>query len=213
MNLVLFGASGTIGQRIANEAFARRHRVTAVVRDPSRIDRSRQGLTVVKGDVRDAASVAQVAKGADAVVSAVAPTGGQPFTMLPDAARALIDGVRQAGVKRLVIVGGAGSLESPEGGRVMDRASFPAAWKPYAQAHANALDIYRRDAVGLDWTYLSPADHIEPGERTGRYRTGGDELVVDAEGHSRISAEDFAVALLDELERPAHLWRRFTVGY
>jgi uncharacterized protein len=98
---------------------------------------------------------------------------------------------------------------------VMNRPSFPAAWKPIAQAHADALDVYRREAaaVGLDWTYVSPADVIEPGDRTDRYRTGGDDLVVDAAGKSTISAEDFAVALVDELQRPRNMRRRMTVAY
>jgi putative NADH-flavin reductase len=132
--------------------------------------------------------------------------------MLTDAARALIAGAKTARVKRLVVVGGAGSLETPEGARVMDRAGFPDAWKPIAQAHADALQVYQTEAGGLDWTYLSPAAVIHPGVRTGRYRTGGDRLVVDDQGNSHISAEDFAVALVDELERPAHVGRRFTVA-
>jgi putative NADH-flavin reductase len=213
MHIVLFGASGTIGQRIAREALARGHQVTGVVRHPASLAAGREGMTVKQGEVTDPGSVSRVARGMDAIVSAVGPSGGQSFTMLPDAARALIEGTRQAGVKRLVAVGGAGSLKVPEGGRVMDRASFPTAWKPYAEAHAEALEVYRRDGAGLDWTYMSPADLIEPGERTGHYRTGGDELVVDAEGQSRVSTEDFAVALVDELEHPAHVRRRFTVGY
>ena len=212
MKIVLFGAAGTIGSRIAREALARGHDVMAVIRDPAGVPAGGDHLGAERGDVTNAADVARVARGAEAIVSAVAPTGGQPLSMLTDAARALIAGARNAGVKRLVVVGGAGSLEAPEGGRVMDRASFPDAWKPIAQAHADALQVYRTEAVGLDWTYLSPADVIEPGVRTGRYRAGGDQLVVDDQGNSHISAEDFAVALVDELERPAHVGRRFTVA-
>ena len=213
MRIVLFGPSGTLGQRIAREALSRGHHVTGVARDPAKAGTSHERMTFVQGEVRDAASVAHASNGADAIVSAVAPTGGQPFSMLSEAARALIQGARRAGVKRLITVGGAGSLLVPEGGRVMDRPTFPVAWKPFAQAHADALDVYRTEGRGLDWTYFSPADVIEPGERTGRYRTGDDDLVVDAEGHSRISAEDYAVALVDELERPVHVARRFTAAY
>ena len=212
MKIVLFGASGTIGSRIAREALARGHDVTAVVRDSAGVRAGGEHLGAERGDVTNVADVARVARGAEAIVSAVAPTGGQALSMLTDAARALIAGARKAGLKRLVVVGGAGSLEVPEGGRVMDRASFPDAWKPIAQAHADVLQVYRTEAGGLDWTYLSPAGVIEPGVRTGRYRTGGDRLVVDDQGNSHISAEDFAVALVDELERPAHVGRRFTVA-
>jgi putative NADH-flavin reductase len=212
MKIVLFGASGTIGSRIAREALARGHDVTAVVRDPAGVPAGGEHLGAEGGDVTNAADVARVARGAEAIVSAVAPTGGQPLSMLTDAARALIAGARQAGVKRLVVVGGAGSLEAPEGGRVMDRPAFPDAWKPIAQAHADALELYRTGGRGLDWTYLSPAAIVEPGVRTGRYRTGEDRLVVDNQGSSHISAEDFAVALVDELERQAHPGRRFTVA-
>ena len=157
--------------------------------------------------------MARLARGADAIVSAVSPGGGQSLTMLSDAARALVAGARAAGTRRLIVVGGAGSLRAPEGGRVMDRAAFPPAWRPIAEAHAAALEVYRTDATGLDWTYLSPADVTEPGERTGHYRAGDENLVVGPDGSSRISTEDFAVALLDELERPAHVGHRFTVGY
>ena len=212
MHVVLFGASGTIGQRIAREARARGHQVTAVVRHPADVE-GVEGVSVVQGDVTDPTGVARVVRGADAVVSAVSPRGGQPFSMLSRAAHALIEGMKQAGLKRLVVVGGAGSLQAPEGGRVMDRPSFPTAWKPFAEAHAEALEVYRREGAGLDWTYISPADLIQPGERTGHYRAGGETLVVDAEGHSHISTEDYAVALVDELEHPAHVGRRFTVGY
>jgi uncharacterized protein len=212
MKIVLFGASGTIGSRIIREALARGHDVTAVIRDPAGIPAGGDHFAAERGDVTNAADVARVGRGAGAIVSAVAPTGGQPLSMLTDGARALIAGARTARVKRLVVVGGAGSLETPEGGRVMDRAGFPDAWKPIAQAHADALQVYRTEAGGLDWTYLSPAGVIQPGVRTGRYRTGGDRLVVDDQGNSHISAEDFAVALVDELERPAHLGQRFTVA-
>jgi putative NADH-flavin reductase len=212
MKIVLFGASGTIGSRIVREALARGHDVTAVVRDPTGVPAGGEHFAAERGDVTNAADVTRVARGAEAIVSAVAPTGGQPLSMLTDAARALIAGAGNARVKRLVVVGGAGSLEVPEGGRVMDRGSFPDAWKPTAQAHADALQVYRTEAGGLDWTYVSPAAVIEPGVRTGRYRTGEDRLLVDDQGNSRISAEDFAVAIVDELERPAHVGRRLTVA-
>ncbi len=217
MKIALFGANGTIGSRIATEALRRGHQVTAIARDPAAFGAKSQpqplqDVSVVQGDVTDAASVASAVRGHDVVISAVGPGHSGNFPMLVQAAHALVDGLPRAGVKRLLIVGGAGSLEVAPGQRLMDLPAFPAAWLPYARAHAEALDIYRGN-TSLDWTYLSPADHILPGERTGSYRTGGDQLVKDAKGESRISAEDYAIALLDEIERPAHVRQRFTVAY
>lgn len=202
MKIALFGAGGTIGQRIAAEARSRGHSVTALGRST---------------EVTDAAAVARAVAGHDAVVSAVGPglgPAGQPVDMLSKAAHALLAGLRQAGVKRLVVVGGAGSLEVAPGKQLVDQPQFPAAWRPVALAHRDALGVYRR-ATGpdVDWTYVSPAALIEPGARTGKYRVGGDQLLVDAQGQSRISAEDFAVAILDELETPRNVRKRITVAY
>jgi putative NADH-flavin reductase len=127
-------------------------------------------------------------------------------------AKALIEGLRQSGVRRLVVVGGAGSLEVMPGVQLVDTLDFPAAWKPVALAHRDALAVYRL-AEDLDWTYVSPAALIEPGRRTGLYRTGTDQLLVDDKGVSRISVEDFAAAMLDEIKKPRFLRRRFTVAY
>lgn len=215
MKVVLFGG-GMIGQRVAREALERGHTVTAVVRDPARADfgdLTSKGLTVAQGDVRDAESVARAATGHDAVVSAVGPSGGQPPEMLVDAAHALLAGLSQAGVRRLIVVNGAGSLEVAPGQQLLDTPEFPAAWQPGARAHRDALAAIRASGADLDWTVFSPATFIAPGERTGAYRTGGDQLVTDTKGESRISAEDYAVALVDELETPRHPRQRFTVAY
>jgi putative NADH-flavin reductase len=214
MKIALFGTGGTIGSRIAAEALRRGHQVTAVVRDPAGFAAKAKadGINVVQGDVTDPVSIANAVRGHDVVISAVGPGHSGKFGMLVEAARALLDGVARAGVKRLIIVGGAGSLEVAPGVQLMDTPAFPAAWKPYAQAHRDALDVYRGNTT-LDWTYVSPADHIEPGERTGHYRTGGEQLVTDAKGESRISTEDYAVAMLDDIEHPAHIRQRFTVAY
>jgi putative NADH-flavin reductase len=209
MKIVIFGAGGTIGSRIAAEALRRGHAVTAVQRRPAAAP---PGTTAVQGDALDAASVARAVAGQDAVVNAIGPGPDEVATVAVDAARSLPAGLRQAGVRRLLVVGGAGSLEVAPGRQLVDSPDFPAAWRPPALAHRDALAVYR--GIGdLDWTYLSPAAHLLPGERTGSYRVGFDQLLVDERGESRISAEDFAVALLDEIERPAHVRRRITVAY
>jgi putative NADH-flavin reductase len=202
MRIALFGARGMIGQRIAAEARSRGQAVSALGREVS---------------VTDAASVARAAVGHDAVVSAVGPGFGpdaEPWDMLSRAAQALLAGVKAAGVKRLVVVGGAGSLEVAPGKQLVDRPDFPAAWRPAALAHRDALGVYRENRdPEIAWTYVSPAAFIEPGVRTGAYRTGGDQLLVDAKGESRISAKDFAVAIVDELEHPKSVRRRIAVAY
>jgi len=208
MKLAVYGAGGTIGRRITQEALRRGHQITAVVRNPARFEAGSPAVEVVKGDVLDPASVAKAVAGHDAVTSAVGPGHGRP-EMLVDAARSLLQGVKQAGVRRLVVVGGAGSLEVA-GVQLVDAPDFPAVWRAPALAHWDALAVYRTS--DLDWTYFSPAAIIEPGERTGRYQSGADRLLVDAKGESRISAEDFAVALVDELERPKHIRERITVA-
>lgn len=212
MKIVVFGAGGRIGQRIVQEALHRGHTVTAVVHDPARAPEPGERLTTVVGDVRDPAQVARLAAGHDIVASAVGPTGEQGRQMLVDAAHALIAGTKRAGVPRLIVVGGAGSLEVASGGALLDTPDFPPAWRPTALAHRDALAVYRAEH-DLNWTYLSPADVIAPGERTGVYRTGGDQLLTDATGESRISMEDFAVAFVDEIEAPRFPRRRFTVAY
>lgn len=215
MKIVLFGATGQVGQRIVTEALQRGHEVVGVVRDPSRSTSPDPRVPLLQGDATDAASVAAAVRGADAVVSAISPrpgtTGHAPT--LTDAARALVGGLRQAGVKRLLAVGGAGSLEVAPGVALLDTPGFPEAYKPEAVDGRDSLEVYRADGEGLEWTFLSPAIVIQPGERTGQYRTTGDQLLTDAEGNSVISYEDFAVAVLDELENPQHVGRRFGVAY
>jgi putative NADH-flavin reductase len=216
MKLVLFGATGNIGQRIAAEALRRGHDVVGVVRDPARVHSPDPRVRLVQGDATDAASVAQVTKGADAIVSAISPRPnprGLPAPSLSAAARALLTGARTAKVRRLLVVGGAGSLEVAPGKRLMDAPGFPDAYKAEAKEGADSLDVYRADGAGLDWTFLSPAAEIHPGERTGRYRTTTDQFLADGNGRSSISYEDYAVALLDEIEQPKHAGRRFGVAY
>jgi putative NADH-flavin reductase len=211
VKILLVGGSGTIGSRVLAEALKRGHAVTTVTRDPSKVAAS-PGVTAVKGDALDPTSLAEAAKGHDAVVSAFSPGGDEPSRVV-DAARAHIAALPKAGVKRVVVVGGAGSLEVAPGVQVVDTPQFPEAWKGIALAHRDALEVYRKEGGGLEWTYFSPPALIEPGERTGTFRTGTDQLLADDKGQSRISAEDYAIALVDELESPKHVRGRFTAAY
>ena len=216
MKIVLFGATGNIGQRITAEALQRGHEVVGVVRDPSRSTSPDTRVNLVKGDATDAGSVAKVASGADVVVSAISPrpnTRGLPAPRLADAARALIEGTREAGVKRLLVVGGASTLEVAPGLRLLDAPGFPEAYKAEAIEGAESLDVYRREGNGVDWTFISPAAEIFPGARTGEYRTTGERLLTDENGKSQITMEDYAVALVDEIENPQHRAARFGVAY
>ncbi|MCA6094289.1 NAD(P)H-binding protein [Streptomyces sp. SCA3-4] len=213
--IALFGATGTIGSRILREALDRGHHVTAAQRDPSKLTVQHPELMVVSGDVLDAASVAAVARGHDVLVSAVGGGDGPGHvaTIAP-AAKSLVHGLHRLGADapRLIAVGGAGSLRTPDGKQVWDAEGIPDFLLQIMHAHGDALDFYRT-VTDVRWTNISPAGLIEPGERTGSYRTALDDLVVDAEGKSRISAEDYAVAVIDEIETPKHVGERFTVGY
>ena len=161
-------------------------------------------------DVTSPESVAGVAEGADAVVSAV-KVRGDGYT-LADVARSLVEGLRRARVARLVVVGGAGSLEVAPGVRLVDTPEFKTEWKPEALDHADALS-FLRTVDDLDWTFVSPAAYIHPGSRTGSYRLGGDQLLVDENGNSEVSAEDYAIAIVDLLEQAAHPQERVTVAW
>jgi putative NADH-flavin reductase len=208
MNVVLFGASGMIGSRILKELLHRGHTVTAVVRNPEKV--TAVGAYVVIGDVLDPAGVAAAAKGADAAISAYAPPHDD-VSRLTEAVRSLLLGLHSAGVSRLIVVGGAGSLEVAPGVRLVNTPGFPDAFKAIALAHSDVLPILHESS--LDWTYFSPAAFIQPGERTGKFRLGRTQLVTDEKGESRISAEDYAVALVDEVENPKNIRRQFTIAY
>lgn len=208
MKVALYGASGTIGSRILRELVSRGHQVTAVVRHPEKV--AGPEVTVLQGDVLDAKSVAETAHRADAAISAYAPPPNDAQKLV-DATRTLVTGLADAGVRRFIMVGGAGSLEVAPGRQLLDAPDFPEAWKPYALAHRDALAFLR--SADIDWTNFSPAALIEPGQRTGKFRLGKDVLVTNEKGESRISAEDYAAALVDELERPQHIRQRFTAAY
>ncbi len=212
MKIALIGASGFIGSGLRKEALARGHTVTALVSNPSKLEEA-PGLGVVKVDVLDTAALAQAASGHDVVITAFSGHAQADVrSYYVKGIRSIIAAVKAAKVPRLLVVGGAGSLEVAPGKQVVDSPDFPAEWKGSAEGARDALGILRAE-TGLDWTMLSPSAHIAPGERTGQFRLGADRLLVDGEGHSRISVEDYAVAMLDEAENPQHRCRRFTVGY
>jgi putative NADH-flavin reductase len=210
MKIAVFGASGRIGSRIVQEALVRGHAVTAVVRDPAHQHLSHPQLAVTVADILNSADVAQAATDHDVVVSAIGPTRKTQPQIVVDAAWALIEGLKRAGVRRLIISGGAGSLEVAPGLRLVDSPTFPETGRAIALAHCEALEIYRH--ADLDWTYLSPPARLKPGERTGTYRKGTDSLLTNAHGESRISMEDYAIALVDEMEHPQFVRQRFTVA-
>ena len=216
MKLVLFGAGGQVAQRIAREALDRGHEVVGVARNAASVRSDNERLTIVEGDATDPASVAKLSKGADVIVNALSPRpspSGRPATSLSRAARALMEGAARVGVPRLIVVGGAGSLETAPGVRLVDSPGFPEEYKAESLSQADALSAYRARAGNFDWTYISPPAEMGPGTRTGRYRTGDDALLVDAKGQSFISYEDFAKAVLDEIEHPTHPRARMTVAY
>lgn len=203
MRIALIGASGHVGSRLAAEFVARNHTITGIVRHPENASPSER-LCIVKGDARDATALAALVAGHDVVVSAA--------SNLDSTARSIIDAVKTAGVPRLMVVGGAGSLEVAPGRHLLDTPEFPAAYKAEAVAGRAFLELLRAEPA-LDWTYVSPSAEFVPGQRTQRFRLGSNELLIDSRGRSWISMEDYAIAFADELEQPAHRRQRFTVGY
>lgn len=200
--IALIGASGNIGGRVLDEALSRGHTVTGIVRNPEKLA-PRAGLTIAKGDIADPAATAALVRGADVLVVSIRWT---------DNAAQVLEIARLSGVKRLLTVVGAGSLEASPGVRVLDTPEFPAAWRPGAEGAARALQTLRGETA-VDWVAFSPSWTIAPGERTGKFRVGGDQLLRDASGESRISREDFAVAIVDEIETAKHHRQRVTIGY
>ena len=218
MKIVLFGATGNVGQRVVPEALRRGHEVIGVVRDPAAVQSPDPRIQLVRGDATQPDSIAAVARGADAVVSAISPRPnprGLAAPSLVDNARALVSGLPRGGVSRVLVVGGAGSLEVAPGAQLVDQDGFPDLYRPEALDGRAALEIWRAQGTiaELAWTFLSPAVEIGPGQRTGRYRKTLDTVLWDAAGKSFITFEDFAVAILDELEKPEHVGRRFGVAY
>ena len=213
MKIALIGATGFVGSAILKEALERGHDVTAIVRHPDKLQ-AHPKLHAKKGDVYSADEVARLVSGHDAVISAFNPGWSDPeiYNHQVKGTESIIKGVKQAGVKRLLFVGGAGSLEVKPGVQSVDLPKFPAEYKQGALATRDALNMLRKE-TSLEWSFLSPSADLSPGQRTGKFRLGKDQLLKDAKGESRVSVEDYSVAMLDEVERPAHIRQRFTVGY
>ncbi len=212
MNIALIGASGFIGSALRTEALARGHKVTALVTNPARLAAA-PGLTAVKADVNETTTLATQLKGFDAVLSAFSGHAqANTFDYYLAGFKSIVAAAKLAGVPRLLVVGGAGSLYVAPGLQVLDTPQFPAEYKPTAEGARQALLLLQAEP-SLNWTMLSPSAVIAPGERTGKFRLGTDQLLADAQGHSHISVQDYAVAFIDELEKPAHKRQRFTVGY
>lgn len=203
MKIALIGASGNIGIKILEEALGRDHEVTAIVRHPEKLP-SRAHLHARHGDVRDGPGLTALLRNHEAVISSLHFSGFDHDMLLA--------AIRASGIKRYIAVGGAGSLLDAAGKRVVDNPDFPEAWKEEALKGADYLEKLKKE-TSLNWTFLSPSALIAPGERTGTFRLGNDHLLVDNDGQSHISQEDYAIALIDELENPQHVQKRFTVGY
>ena len=203
MKIAVIGASGNAGSRITAELAGRGHQVTAIVRHPERVA-AHANVTATKGDLMDQSGLARLVTGHDVAISSVHFLASDPVK--------LIAAARESKVGRYLVVGGAGSLEVSPGVRLVTTPSFPVAYKAEAEAGAAFLDLLRAEQE-LNWTFLSPSALFVAGERTGKFRLGTEQLLTAADGKSWISFEDFAVALADEIERPAHIRQRFTVGY
>ncbi len=213
MKIALIGGTGFVGSAVLTELLSRGHAVTALARHPDKLG-AQATLKVVKADVTQPAEVAAAVAGHDAVVSAYNPGWGEAdiFRLFGQGYDGILAGLKQAGVKRVLAVGGAGSLEVTPGLQLVDTPEFPAEWKQGALAARDLLTRLRGETT-LDWTFLSPPIALAPGERTGRYRVGGDQLLPgQGEAPAGISVADLAVAIVDEIEKPKHLRARFTVA-
>jgi len=203
MKIALIGVSGRVGSRLAAELLRRGHSVTGIARNVKNV-LPQARLELREADATNSAVLAPLIAGHDAVISAL--------RFVSSDARVLIAALKKAEVKRLLVVGGAGSLEVKPGRMLVDAPGFPEAYKSESQAGVKFLNVLRTEA-DIDWTFLSPSADFEPGKRTGKFRTGDNALLTDTDGRSWISMEDFAVAMVDELEHPRHIRQRFTVGY
>ena len=209
MKVALCGATGRAGSRILDELLRRGHEVLAIVREEGSLA-PRQGVTTAVDDLASPERTATVIRGTDALISAYGPPPNDPEE-LARVTKRLTEAVALSGVPRFLMVGGAGSLEVAPGVTLLKSGNLPEAWVGLATAHSHALETLRASAI--DWTSLCPAAYFDPGERTGHFRLGTDDLVRDSKGNSQISMEDYAIAMVDELEQPKHRRGRFSVGY
>ena len=214
-NVVLVGASGFVGTAILNELLTREHKVTAVVRQPQKIGIKNPNLTVIKADVSDTSTLIEICKGKDAIISAYNPGWSNP-NIYDETLRnyqLILEAAKKSGVKRLLCVGGAGTLFCAPGLRVVDSGAIPDAIMGGVRSLGEFYLNILMNEKDIDWIFFSPAGTLEPGKRTGKFRLGKDDLIIDGNGISHISVEDYAVAIVYELENPEHHYERFTIGY
>lgn len=202
MKIAVIGATGNAGSRIVTELLSRGHQILGIARHPDKMQ-PRPGLTLTQGDIKDEAGMAQLLTGQEVAIHTV--------RFGDTDVRTAVGAAKKAGV-RFLVVGGAGSLEVAPGAALIDQPNFPEAYKPEASAGRDFLNALKTER-DLDWTYLSPSAFFSPGERTGKFRVGKDQLLTGADGQSKISMEDYAIALADEIEKAQHRRERFTVGY
>ena len=213
MKIALIGASGFIGSALREEALDRGHQVMALISQPGKLNATATHLTVKQVDVQDTAQLTQTLSGADVVISAFSGHAQDDIRgYYVQGVKSIIAAAKAADVPRLVIVGGAGSLRVAADTRLIDTPAFPEEYKPTALGAQDALTLLQGESA-LNWTMLSPAAEIFPGERTGQFRLGQDDLLLDDQGNSRISVQDYALALLDEVDHPQHERQRFTLAY
>ena len=210
MKIAILGANGNVGKVLVEEAILRGYEVLALVRDKSKAN-FKEGVDVLEADVFDKGSLVQAFKGIEVVVSAYGPKHGSESDLIA-AARNLIDAAKEAKIERFLMVGGAGGLLVSEGVTLADARVLPAEWMPIVNAHIEAFKLFENEKE-LNWTILRPSSFFESGQRTGHFRLGKDYLLVDSEGNSRISFQDYAVALFDELKKSEFNKQGFTVGY
>lgn len=217
MKIALIGATGFVGAAVLEELLQRGHQVTALARNPAKLP-AREGLTVIAADVQDSAQVAQAIEGQDALVSAFNPGWDHPdlYAQFQSGSRAILAGAKRAGLQRVLVVGGAGSLYVAPNVQLVDTPSFkehvPPNIVPGAQAARDLLTELRGETT-LDWVMLSPPAFLKPGARSGNYRVGAENLLMDGEQPAGITVADLAVAIVDEIEAPRHHRARFTVAH
>lgn len=210
MKVALYGATGKSGSRILQELVSRGHRVTAIVRNPAKLPQPGPGLLVKQDDLSDPKKIAAAIDGAEAVISAYAAPQNNPEEIVAVTQRQ-VEALSHRPNTRLIVVGGAGGLNVAPGVTLVDSGYLPEAALPIAKAHIEALGVLKSSTI--DWTYLAPAAYFIPGERTGKFRLGKDQLIANERQESRISMEDYAIALVDELEKPIHRRQQFSIGY
>src|SRR3984957_15071753 len=210
MKVALYGATGAAGSRILKELVSRGHHVTAVVRDAAKLTQSGPNVRVKQGDLSDPKCITAAVGDVEAVISAYGPPKND-LEAIEGVTERQVEALKGKTGVRLIVVGGAGGLNIAPGLTLVDSQFMPEPYKPIARAHVKAFNVVK--ASTIDWTYFAPAAFFEPGQRTGEFRLGKDELISNTQQESRISMEDYAVALVDELEKPRHRRQRFSIGY